>query len=107
MYYKYLTIILIISLTSCLSTSEILEIGRDTYSISLKPGGYRLTSLAREEAFAVGSEKCISLGKHFLFIDESSFGKRTGIDNVITVTFRCLNENDPGYLQTKLSFQRN
>lgn len=86
-----------ISLTGCLSTSQVLEMGRDTYSVSATADGYRLASQARESAFQAGTKKCTSLGKHFMFINESTTRTRRGIDTTVTVTFRCLNENDPEY----------
>ena len=103
MYFKYhkarliASTIAIISLTGCLSTSQVLEMGRDTYSISATADGYRLASQARESAFQAGTEKCTSLGKRFMLINESTTRTRMGIDTTVTVTFRCLNENDPEY----------
>lgn len=86
-----------ISLSGCLSTSQVLEMGRDTYSVTATADGYRLASQARESAFQAGSEKCTSLGKRFMFINESTARTRMGIDTTVSVTFRCLNENDPEY----------
>ncbi|WP_292992584.1 hypothetical protein [Nitrosomonas sp.] len=86
-------------MTGCLSTSQVLEMGRDTYSVTSTADGYRLASQARESAFQAGTEKCTSLGKRFMFINESSARTRMGIDTTVTVTFRCLNENDPEYVR--------
>jgi hypothetical protein len=103
MYIKYHNIkfifsaVAIISLSGCLSTSQVLEMGRDTYSVSATADGYRLASQARESAFQAGTEKCASLGKRFMFTNESTARTRMGIDTTVTVIFRCLNENDPEY----------
>lgn len=91
-----------LSMTGCLSTSQILEMGRDTYSVSATADGYRLASQARESAFQAGTEKCTSIGKHFMFINESTTRTRMGIDTTVTVTFRCLNDNDPEYARPNI-----
>lgn len=93
------SILAAIFMTGCLSTSQVLEMGRDTYSVTSTADGYRLASQARESAFQAGTEKCTSLGKRFMFINESSARTRMGIDTTVTVTFRCLNENDPEYVR--------
>ncbi len=86
-----------IGLSGCLSTSQVLEMGRDTYSVTATADGYRLASEARESVFQAGTGKCTSLGKRFMFINESTARTRMGIDTTVTVTFRCLNESDPEY----------
>ncbi|WP_292993469.1 hypothetical protein [Nitrosomonas sp.] len=50
--------IMVIILSGCLSTSQVLEMGRDTYSVTATADGYRLASQARESAFQAGTEKC-------------------------------------------------
>lgn len=91
--------IMVITLSGCLSTSQVLEMGRDTYSVTATADGYRLASQARESAFQAGTEKCASLGKRFMLTNESTTRTRMGIDTTVTVTFRCLNESDPEYLR--------
>lgn len=91
-----------ITLSGCLSTSQVLEMGRDTYSVTATADGYRLASQARESAFQAGTEKCTSLGKRFMLINESTARTRMGIDTTVTVTFRCLNENDPKYVRPNI-----
>ena len=88
---------LLLFLTGCLSTSQILEMGRDTYSVTATADGYRLASEARESAFKAGEKKCSSLGKRFMFTNESTTRTRMDIDTTVTVIFRCLNESDPEY----------
>ena len=50
--------IMVIILSGCLSSSQVLEMGRDTYSVTATADGYRLASQARESAFQAGTEKC-------------------------------------------------
>jgi len=85
------------ALSACVSTSQVLEMGRDTYSVSATADGYRDAASARQSAFQAGAQKCGSLGKHFMFVNESTARTRMGIDTTVNVTFRCLAENDPEY----------
>ena len=48
----------------CVSTSNVLELGRDTYTVSATADGFRDAASARQSAFKTGSEKCNSLGKN-------------------------------------------
>ena len=86
-----------IGLSGCVSTSQVLEMGRDTYSVTATADGMRDAASARESAFEAGSKKCASLGKRFMFVNESTARTRMGIDTTVNVTFLCLNENDPEY----------
>ncbi|MER0203084.1 MAG: hypothetical protein DU480_04330 [Nitrosomonas sp.] len=100
---KFITAAIIsITLSGCLSTSQVLEMGRDTYSVTATADGYRLASQARESAFQAGTEKCTSLGKRFMLINEATARTRMGIDTTVTVTFRCLHENDPEYVRPNI-----
>ncbi len=89
-------------LSGCVSTSQVLEMGRDTYSVTATADGFRDAASARESAFEAGSKKCASLGKRFMFTNESTVSTRMGIDTTVTVTFRCLNENDPEYARPNI-----
>jgi len=84
-------------LTGCVSTSQVLEMGRDTYSVSATADGYRDAASARQSAFETGAQKCAALGKRFMFVNESTARTRMGIDTTVNVTFRCLSESDPEY----------
>lgn len=84
-------------LGGCVSTSQIMEIGRDTYSVSATADGFRSAASARDDAFSQGAQKCASLGKKFLLTNESTARTRMGIDTTVSVNFRCLAENDPEY----------
>lgn len=95
-------VVLTFALTGCVSTSQVLEMGRDTYSVSATADGYRTAASARQSAFAAGAQQCAALGKKFLFINESMQRTRMGIDTTVTVTFRCLNENDPEYTRPNI-----
>ena len=84
-------------LAGCVSTSDVLEVGRDTYSVSATSDGYRSAAAAREHAFQAGAAKCNAGGKHFMLVNESTARTRMGIDTTTNVTFRCLSNDDPAY----------
>src|SRR4051812_28630434 len=52
------TVSLCAALAACVSTSQVLEVGRDTYSVSATADGYRTAASARDSAFSLGAEKC-------------------------------------------------
>jgi hypothetical protein len=89
-------------LGGCVSTSQVLEMGRDTYSVSATADGYRDAASARQSAFQAGAQKCNSLGKRFMFVEESTARTRMGIDTTVNVTFRCLAESDPEYARPEV-----
>lgn len=86
-----------LSLVACVSTSSVLDVGRDTFSVSATADGFRDAASAREHAFQTGSDRCAALGKRFMLVSESMTRTRMGIDTTVTVTFRCLAESDPEY----------
>ena len=45
-----------ISMSGCLSTSQVLEMGRDSYSVTATADGYCLALQARESAFQAGTK---------------------------------------------------
>jgi hypothetical protein len=96
----------LISLTTllfgCVSTSNVLEMGRDTYSVTSTADGLRSAAAARESAFEEGYKKCASLGKKFMFENERTSRTRMDIDTTVNVTFRCLAENDPEYARPRI-----
>jgi len=90
------------ALAGCVSTSQVLEVGRDTYSVSATADGYRTAASAREQAFNLGAQKCSQLGKHFMLLNESTARTRMGIDTTVSVTFRCLAADDPEYQRPEI-----
>jgi hypothetical protein len=87
----------ILALMGCVSTSEVLEVGRDTYSVSATADGFRTAASARQSAFETGATRCASLGTHFMLVNEATAPTRMGIDTTVNVTFRCLSDDDPAY----------
>lgn len=90
------------TLAGCVSTSSVLEVGRDTYSVSATADGLRTAASARDHAYRAGQARCHEEGKRFRLVHESSERTRMGIDTTITVTFRCLREDDADYQRTEI-----
>ena len=89
-------------LSGCVSTSEVLEMGKDTYSVSATADGMRSAASARQSAFEAGRDTCAKQGKRFMLANESMSRTRMWIDTTVDVTFRCLNENDPEYVRPQI-----
>jgi hypothetical protein len=97
MSYKHSILGLTLVLTGCVSTSNVLELGRDTYSVSATADGFRDAASARQNAFESGAKKCASLGKKFMLTNENVANTRMGIDTTVSIVFRCLSETDHDY----------
>jgi hypothetical protein len=81
-----------LALAGCVSTSQVFEVGPDTYSVSSTADGYRTASSARQSALESGTAKCVAMGRHFVLTNESTEPTRMGIDTTVTLTFRCPEE---------------
>lgn len=89
-------------LTACVSTSQVLQMGKDTYSVSATADGFRDAAAARQSAYVQANSKCQALGKNFMFVNESTMATRMGIDTTVNLTFRCLSDNDPQYTRPNI-----
>jgi len=92
-------VILAAVLGGCVSTTQVLTMGRDTYTVSATADGYRTAAAARESAFESGMKQCDAIGKKFMFVSENTARTRMNIDTTVSIVFRCLSESDPDYLR--------
>lgn len=97
MIYRLLILSISLLVAGCVSTSNVLELGRDTYSVSATADGFRDAASARQSAFESGAKKCATLGKKFMLTNESVANTRMGIDTTVSIIFRCLSETDRDY----------
>jgi len=88
--------------SGCVSTSDVFEMGKDTYSFSANADGFRSAASARQSAFEAGREMCSKQGKRFMLVNEDTSRTRIGIDTTVDVTFRCVSENDPEYNRPRI-----
>lgn len=70
--YQAVFALVAVSMAGCVSTSRVLELGPDTYSVSSTADGVRTAASARQSAFETGSDKCSSIGKRFMLMNESA-----------------------------------
>lgn len=99
---RLLALIAIGPIVGCVSTSSVLEVGRDTYTVSSTADGFRTAAAARQSAYEAGQSKCQKDGKRFQMVHESSERTRMNIDTTIAVTFQCLDERDAAYRRTEV-----
>jgi hypothetical protein len=102
MIYRLVILSISLLVVGCVSTSNVLELGRDTYTVSATADGFRDAASARQSAFKAGAEKCNSLSKKFLLTNENVANTRMGIDTTVTLYFRCLDERDSEYVRPHL-----
>lgn len=89
-------------LTGCVSTSQVLPMGKDTFTVSATSDGFRDAAAARNSAFNKATEQCTRIGKSFMFVNESIMPTRMGIDTTVTIIFRCLADTDPQYTRPNI-----
>jgi hypothetical protein len=100
--YNPLVLCILLLLGGCVSTSDVLELGKDSYTVSATSDGFRSAANAREDAFAAGAEKCHEQSKKYMLTNENASMTRMGIDTTVTIYFRCLDEADIGYSRPNL-----
>lgn len=87
-------LIIALVLTGCASTSEVIQMGKDTYTVGATVRGFQSHSDARTLGLKKASEYCTSMGKVVSVTNTRSSGVSgwTPLDS--EVIFRCLDEND-------------
>ena len=93
--------LLILLMSGCVTSSKVLEVGKDTFTVSATADGMSSASSAREKAFEAARLHCASMGKQFMLVSESVTRTRMNIDTMVTITFRALDRNDPEYTRPK------
>jgi hypothetical protein len=92
---KYLAIFLVLSISGCASTSQVMKLGPDTYQVeasshNIYGGG---SPEAKSNALVSANNYCTNLGKEVLVTNIESGFERPFYRS--TITFNCLNKNDP------------
>lgn len=95
-------VLLILLVSGCVTSSKVLEVGKDTFTVSATADGMSSASSAREKAFEAARLHCASLGKQFMLVSESVTRTRMNIDTMVTITFRALDRNDPEYTRPNI-----
>lgn len=93
-------------LISCVSISDVVPVGKDTYmmassSAAMGEGGGNLKAKLAKEA----SKFCAEQGKLSLLVGFSSVDMAFGRPASAEITFRCLHENDPEYIRPNINYE--
>lgn len=75
--------------SGCVPTSQVMQVGPNSYTVTATSDGMRSAASARESALIEASIKCKSLGKEINMSSENSERTRMGIDTTYTVNFKC------------------
>lgn len=79
-----------LALAGCVNTTDALQTGPDTFTVTSTADGMRTASDARQSALRTAAERCNSMGRTIAVIREDMAMTRMGIDTTITIDFRCL-----------------
>ena len=85
--------------TACASTTGVLQLGKDTYTVSAGMSGTGSVSgnntASKQHAFTEATKYCRKLGKQMLVKNDSLDASMAG--STTELVFRCLDETDPEF----------
>ena len=100
-----ITFITVLALTSCASSSGVIKIGPDTYTISTSasPGKGGIPA-AKRIAYQEASEECAKRGDLEIFTLSEKVSSPTWTEGMarMELNFRCLRSDDPEFHRQKL-----
>ena len=76
-------------LAGCVSTTNVMQTGANSFAVSATADGMRPATHAREQAFETANQKCRSLGKTIKVLSDQSERTRMNIDTTYTLNFTC------------------
>jgi hypothetical protein len=84
-------------LVACTTTTDITQIGKDTYMVSAESRGGIGRSTTTQAAVQKAAQFCTGQGKNLVLShqNDSGYAGWTPVD--ATVTFQCLSNSDPEY----------
>jgi hypothetical protein len=87
-------------LTGCVTVgSDVVPVGKDTYQLSMTGVGFATQANTNIKALKAANEYCTKVEKHMVpatSAESGVYGWSPRQDNLV---FKCLDENDPAYLQ--------
>ena len=94
----FICMVALLALSGCVSTSGVLPMGKDTYSLTVSVSGSGFDAdnapKAKKEAVTQASEYCKSLSKEIAVQTISGRNTVSG-GSIYDIIFQCLNANDP------------
>lgn len=89
-----------VALAGCVTVgSDVVPVGKDTYQLSMTGVGFATQANTNIKALKAANAYCDKLGKHMVpatSAESGVYGWSPRQDNLV---FKCLDENDPAYLQ--------
>jgi hypothetical protein len=79
--------------------SDVVPVGKDTYQLSMTGVGFATQANTNIKALKAANDYCTNLRKHMVpatSAESGVYGWSPRQDNLV---FKCLDENDPAYLQ--------
>lgn len=101
---RYAVLAALMALAGCQSVSDVTQLGRDTYTVDATTrGGFlshgETTALAVDKA----REFCAGKGKELQTGQPKTSGARGWTPLESSITFQCLDKNDPAYVRPDLA----
>jgi hypothetical protein len=98
---RFVTYVCII-ISGCVTIpSNIVSVGPDTYTLNMTGVGFATQGNTNVKALSQASAFCEKQGKKLLLKNQTENGVYGWSPRQSTLTFECLNGDDPAYLQKK------
>jgi hypothetical protein len=88
--------------TGCVSTSEIVPVGRDSFMISATTRGGATMGQAPIVAAKAANQQCAAIGRHMIIRRTDSAIEGFNNSGINTLVFSCVDETDPEYQRPNL-----
>ena len=87
-------------LAACVTVgSDVVPVGKDTYQLSMTGVGFATQANTNIKALKSANDYCAKLGKHMVPANSAESGVYGWSPRQDNLVFKCLDENDPAYLQ--------
>src|SRR5580698_4298175 len=87
-------------LAGCVTVgSDVVPVGKDTYQLSMTGVGFATQANTNIKALKSANDYCAKLGKHMVPANSAESGVYGWSPRQDNLVFKCLDENDPAYLQ--------
>jgi hypothetical protein len=89
-------------LTGCVTVgSDVVPVGKDTYQLSMTGVGFATQANTNIKALKAANDYCSKIGKHMVPASSAESGVYGWSPRQDNLVFKCLEGNDPGYLQPR------
>jgi hypothetical protein len=91
------------TVTACVTIpSQVIEIGPSTYSLNMTGVGFATQGNTNIKALSEASAYCENLHRHLLVKQSTENGVYGWSPRQATVTFQCLTQDEPAYIQANV-----